>query len=167
MWCSGFAFRHIRTSSHPELSHFTDTICFLCLNQFVFHFKSCPLRWAFWPCKSISCTASNKYFPETWMNYVNNFIFINSAMHWNDPNTFVIYDLLLTDPCSFSFTKSQISNWIVIFLINVSIILLALTVSLTSLYFLESSQRLFLTATWSHSSLECISGKYLLKRRKK
>lgn len=95
--------KHIRTSSHPELFHFTDTICFLCLNQFVFHFKSCALCSAFWPCKSISCTACNKYFPEIWMNYVNNFIFINSAMHWNDPNTFVIHDLLLTKPSSFPF----------------------------------------------------------------
>lgn len=99
---------HIHTSSHPELFHFTDTICFLCLNRFVFHFKSCPLCSAFWPCKSFSCTVCNKCFPGIWMNYVNYFIFINSAMHRNDPNTFVIHDLLWTEPCSIPFTKSHL-----------------------------------------------------------
>lgn len=42
---------------------------------------------------------------------------------------------------------NHIPKWIVICLINVSIILLTTTVSLTSLYFVGSSQCLFLTAT--------------------
>lgn len=90
-WIVSFYWHHLLLAPQP--------ICF--------HFKSCPLCSAFWPCKLISCIVCNKYFPEIWMNYVNDFSFINSAVLWNDPNTFVIHDPLLAEPGSFPFTKSH------------------------------------------------------------
>lgn len=134
MWYSAFVFMCSLTSLHPELSHFTDTICFLSLHQFVFHFKSCLLYSASWPCKSISCTVSNKYFPEIWMNYVNDFIFINSVMYWNNPNTFVIHDLLLIEARRLPLTKSHLLLNCNLVLINASIIFPTIKVTLTSLY---------------------------------
>lgn len=63
------------TFLHHEFLRLTDTICFLCLNQFIFHFRCCPLSSSSWPCKSISrCSHINKCFPETWMNYTDGFI---------------------------------------------------------------------------------------------